>query len=541
MAKAHSTEPVELEEEVNLILSEPQYKVFNASTRLVLDMAGQGSGKTKNIGVSSGYFISEFPKLKGFIGANTHMQLSQSTLTRCFEDWAAYYGFTEYDSKENPTGDFVVDRQPPPFFKKYHTLRDYRGSISFRNGALVFIGSLENYKAHDGKEFAWAHLDETKDTKKEALTAVILGRLRQLGLWHDGTGWIYDDSIDDDTAALINWKACNPCHIHTSPSEGAVDWILEMFNLIPYEKEIKATITQKDKYWFKEDEHTTVCIYSTYWNEHNLPKGYIEARLSIYNEEEALKFIWGYPFAKTGGEFYPNFGLQKHVKKLEIDLNRAMHLTYDFNSSPYMTQLLAQVCYVQKWYHPLEKWKSDIEKDGTVPMEVMQIRILKEYCFADPVNTTDDVCQAFLDDIPPLLPKGFAMDVFIYGDASGRNAIPGLGQLNNYKIIKKKLFKYVLDTSMRVPLANPAIKKRRELMNRILEDKIPNVELIIDPRCLNTVKDFSFVKRDVDGGKFKEKVEDKVTKKKYEALGHTSDAVEYLVCEILKQYLLNIH
>lgn len=531
-----------LEEELttDIVLSQPQYDVFNASTRLVLDLAGQGSGKTKNIGIISGYFICEFPELKGFIGANTHLQLSQSTLVRCFEDWEQFYGLTEYDSKENPGGDYVIDKQPPAVFNKLYRLKDYRGSISFRSGAIIFIGSLENYKAHDGKEFAWAHLDETKDTRKEALTTVILGRLRQYGLWHTDSGWVYDPDLDEATAAAISWKASNPCYIHTSPAEGSVDWLLEMFNLNEYEKDIKATITDPNKYWKKIDNETTVIIYSTYWNKRNLPPGYIEGRLAIYNEEEALKFIWGYPFAKTGGEFYPNFSQAKHVGKTFFNPGAAIHLSYDFNSSPYMTQLLCQIDYVTRYYNKIERRKFTDPRPGADPIQVMRVTVKKEYCLEDPLNTTEAVCQAFLDDLETMLPSKNA-NVFIYGDASGRNSIPGLGTLNNFKIIKDKLYKYISNDSVRVPLANAARSKRRDLMNRILEDKIPTIELFIDETCKNTIKDFNFVKRDIDGGKFKEKEKDKVTGKKFESVGHTSDAVEYLICSLFPNYLKEIH
>lgn len=543
MAKTKTKPPIEFEEvETEVFLSEPQYRVLQAHTPLVLDMAGQGSGKTKNIGISSGYFITEFPELKGFIGANTHMQLSQSTLTRCFEDWKEFYGFTKYDAKENPYGDYVVDRKPPSFFLQYHELRDYNGTICFRNGCMVFIGSLENYLAHDGKEFAWAHLDETKDTKKEALTTVILGRLRQLGLWHDGEAWHYNKHLDAESAELIGWKACNPCNIHTSPAEGAVDWILEMFNLTEYEKEIREVITQKDKYWTKVDEFTTVVIYSTYWNARNLPADYISRRMGIYSEEEILKFIYGYPFAKSGGEFYPNFALQHHVGKLEVDFNKAMHLSWDFNSSPYMTMLLCQVNYITRYWHKTEKKKYNDYKLGCEELQVMQIRVSREFCYADPLNSTEDVCEGFIEYMNANNPSGRSMDAFIYGDASGKNAIPGMKKyITNFNIIKNKLYKFITGGSMRVPRANPQIKKRRELMNRILENKIPTVELIIDESCKNTIKDFNFVKRDVDGGKFKEKEKDKVTGKLFEALGHTSDCVEYIVCELCPQHLLNIH
>lgn len=539
MAKRQSSvdDPIEIVTDIEL--SEPQYEVFNASTALTLDMAGQGAGKTKNIGISSGYFISEFPHVKGFIAANTHLQLSQSTLVRCFEDWQQFYGFTEYDSKENPTGDYVIDKQPPANFEKLYRLKDYRGSISFKNGGLIFIGSLENFKAHDGKEFGWAHLDETKDTDEKALTTVILGRLRQYGLWHDGNKWIYDKDIDQETAELIGWKSCNPCTIHTSPAEGSVDWILQMFNLIAYEKEIKAQITNPDKYYKKVDDNTTVIIYSTYWNIKNLPPRYISGRLSIYSEEEALKFIWGYPFAKSGGEFYPNFSLPKHTAITDFILDKTMHLSYDFNSTPYMTLILAQLEYVTKYWHPVEKYKRIDPHPDFEPIEVMQIKIKKEYCYADPDNTTEAVTQGFINDMKANDVKG--VDVFIYGDSTGRSNIAGLGSLNNFKIIKDQLYDYITTESMRVPLVNPARIKRRDLMNRILEDKIPYVELIIDERCTNTVKDFNFVKRDIDGGKFKEKEKDEITGKKFESVGHTSDAVEYLVCQLLPQYLKNIH
>lgn len=538
MAVKTKAEPVE-ELTTDIVLSKPQYEVFNASTRLVLDLAGQGSGKTKNIGISSGYLICEFPRLKGFIAANTHLQLSQSTLVRCFADWEEYYGLTEYDQKENPTGDYVVDKQPPATFTKFSRLKDYRGSISFRNGALVFIGSLENYKAHDGKEFAWAHLDETKDTRKEALTTVILGRLRQVGLWHDGDAWVFDEDLDADTAAVLGWKACNPCYIHTSPAEGSVDWLLEMFKLIPYEKEIKATITDPTKYWKKVDEETTVIIYSTYWNEHNLPPGYIDGRLAIYSDEEALKFVWGYPFAKTGGEFYPNFMLPKHTGITEINKDKSLHISYDFNSVPYMTLTLTQIDEVTRYYNKKENKKRNTPMNGYEEITVSRITVKKEYCFSDPVNTTEQVTQGFIDDIEAM---GLTnSDVFIYGDASGRNSIPGLGMLNNYKIIKDKLYKYIHNDSMRVPMANPAISKRRDLMNRILEDKIPTIELLIDERCVNTVKDFNFVKRDVDGGKFKQKEKDKITGKQFESLGHTSDTIEYLISQLLPHHLRQIN
>ena len=68
---------------IQVRLSDPQIEVFEARTPLILDMAGQGAGKTLNIGFDTFWKIKAIPQVKGFIGANTHKQLSQSTITTC--------------------------------------------------------------------------------------------------------------------------------------------------------------------------------------------------------------------------------------------------------------------------------------------------------------------------------------------------------------------------------------------------------------------------------------------------------------------------
>ncbi|MGE9179486.1 hypothetical protein, partial [Escherichia coli] len=75
--------------------------------------------------------------------------------------------------------DYVIGKRPPANFNTdEHNFDDYSGICSFKQGTVVFIGSLENWKVHDGKEFAWAILDETKDTKEEAVRETIVTSLR---------------------------------------------------------------------------------------------------------------------------------------------------------------------------------------------------------------------------------------------------------------------------------------------------------------------------------------------------------------------------
>ena len=139
----------------------------------MLNNGGVGSGKTHAIGVQSAYFVLNFPHVDGFIGANYNKQLTDSTLKRCRDVW-----FSEFNWVEGR--DYVVGVKPPKHFNTDgHNFDNYHGIISFWNSTIVFKGSLENAKAHDGKEFAWALLDETKDTRERDVKDVILTRLRQ--------------------------------------------------------------------------------------------------------------------------------------------------------------------------------------------------------------------------------------------------------------------------------------------------------------------------------------------------------------------------
>lgn len=515
-------------------LSAPQTDVFLSRASLTLDMAGQGAGKTENIGIHAGWLIANFPEIEGFIGANTYGQLSQATLKKAFATWKKYYGWDEYDAKTNPTGFYVVDKIPPAHFETRGVkLKTYSNTISFRNGGLIITGSLDNYKVHDGKEFGWAHLDETKDTKESALTTVILARLRQRGLWVTEDGdVICDTKKTNEQAEAEGLKAWNPCFIHTSPSEGNVEWLTKMFKLDKREEEIRRKIEDDYDYFYSNDGFICSVIYQTNWNEENLPPNYIEGQKRRMTEAEQLKFIKGYPFSKSGGEYYPHFYRSKHVRKLEIKPELAFNLSYDFNVLPYMTQLLFQVEYVTKWYSKEKDEKSDIPKQGYEPMQVMEIRLVKEYAMKPPYNTTEASAEAFVADVEN---EGWQPDVFVYGDSSGRNRIVGLGSETQYKIIERRLRRYLRNGWLKCPLSNISVLKRRDLMNKILEGKIPQVEFYIDEKCEQAIRDMEFLKQSPTG-KLKERETDK-NGVSYEKIGHMSDAIEYFVCVILKAYL----
>lgn len=221
------------------------------------------------------------------------------------------------------------------------------------------------------------------------------------------------------------------------------------------------------------------------------------------------------------------------MRRLTVDPRLAFNLSFDFNVVPYMTNLLFQVEYVTRWYNKTTNTKSNYPKLGYEPMEVMEIRLCKEYCMKQPHNTTEQTAQAVLDDIE--VNEWGHPDILVYGDSSGRGRIVGLGSETQYKIIERKLKRYLANGWLKCPLANISVLSRKSLMNRILEGKIPQIEFVIDDRCENSIRDMEFLKESPTG-KLKEKEKD-ANGNSYEKIGHCSDAIEYFVTTVCKIFL----
>lgn len=476
---------------VNLTLSSPQYDIFTSTKDINLMLSGVGGGKTTEGGLLSANYILKFPHVRGFIGANTYEQLANSTLIKVRDFWKEYFKW------ENNIH-YVVGIKPPDHFNlKYHNFDDYHNIISFANGAVVFKGSLERYLVHEGKEFGWAILDETKDTREEAVKEVILARLRQFGIYLDENG---------ELTTTVTPRPFMPLYIVTTPAK--VDWINEWFNIEEYESEILELIYDKNKYFKKEVGNKFITISSTYHNQAHLPPQYIQNIYDGNSKENAERMIYGNPFLKAGGEFYSSFDRMRHVKDIEFIEHLPIHISFDFNVAPYITMLLFQI------------------KDAG---SVKEIRCFDEICLSNPDNKTDKLCRYFLRKY-----RDKINGLFYYGDATGRANRTDTDK-HNYDIIKRELRLYLNNYSNRVPYANPFVNARRDFINEIFEEKYP-LRALIDRKCKKTIGDFEFVQEDENGGKLKKKVKDPISGQTYEKYGHTSDAWDYFYCQAFKKY-----
>ena len=470
-------------------VSSPQKVILRSRAWINLFLAGVGSGKTHLAGIISYCNIRKFSKIRGFIGANTYEQLNNSTMFRIREYWKSI-GLTEW-SKENPNGLYVVGKQPPPHFKRDgHNFDRYDSIVSFINGGIAFMGALENAKTHEGKEFGWAILDETKDTRESDVKEIILARLRQKGMFNEqGEEW-------------------NPLYILTSPAK--VDWINEMFELEKSIDEISAKIFSDKTFFQKEFGGKLVTISSTYHNQKNLPANYIQNVLDNNTEERGKALIYGHPFVSTGGEFYSSFDRLKHVKTFKYDPSLPLHLSFDQNSVPYNSCGISQV----------------VNVNG-----IWECRFIDEIALENPRNSTEEVCEEFMMRYP-----NHKAGLYYYGDASGHNRTTMNKDFkHHYEVIDFKLRKYMNNGSDRTLISNPSVVRCRDFINLIFEDKLP-VRIYFDESCKKMIADMMYTKQALDGTKDKHIVTDKDTGDKYQKYGHFTDLLTYKCVELFKNF-----
>ena len=93
---------------------------------------------------------------------------------------------------------------------------------------------------------------------------------------------------------------------------------------------------------------------------------------------------------------------------------------------------------------------------------------------------------------------------------------------------------------MRVPKANPMIKKRRNFINKLLYGGFSNIQLQISPQCVKLINDFQVAIEEQDGSKKKQMGKDPLSHVVYEKNGHHADCNDYFLCAVFENYFESI-
>lgn len=276
-----------------------------------------------------------------------------------------------------------------------------------------------------------------------------------------------------------------------------------------------------DKPITSDDEKNVLRLHSTYLDNEKIDRSAYGEKLNMKSEHNKRVYMLGmWGTVRTGMEYYPTFDSSKHVAtvgELKYSPDLPLHVTFDMNAQPYMTMIVSQI---------------------EVKSDKVYVKVLDEYCLPHPMSKTKYVCQAFKRDYfgTDAAKHNHQAGVYYYGDATSekKNTITVDEIKHDYDVVEAELRPMLHNTSKRVSRYNPPVLKRKDFMEAVFNDET-NIVIKIAPHCKHTINDFLYLKESPrDGKKFKEKDKEKITGASFEKYGHTSDALEYMLCKVFE-------
>jgi Terminase large subunit, T4likevirus-type, N-terminal/Terminase RNaseH-like domain len=206
-----------------------------------------------------------------------------------------------------------------------------------------------------------------------------------------------------------------------------------------------------------------------------------------YDEKFYQQEVLGSYVSMQGGRVYSAFDRKEHVRDLKPIPSLPLQWALDFNVDP-MSSVIAQTT-----------------KDCIHVLDEIVIR----------QATTSEACEAFQKKFPE-----HPVGVEVYGDASG-NAMQTTGA-SDFDMVREHFTVHSkTKVTYKVPKANPSVRDRCNLMNRMLKSAAGKVGLMVDPKCKELILDLEQVSYKLDSAV--------VDKEKDRLRTHSSDALGYLV------------
>ncbi len=210
-----------------------------------------------------------------------------------------------------------------------------------------------------------------------------------------------------------------------------------------------------------------------------------------YDESFYQQEVLGQYLNAQAGRVYLAFDRRDHVLSVPCDAGLPLLWALDFNVDP-MSSVVVQ------------------QSGG---MRVVDEIVLRR-------ATTLDACTEFCNRY-----GRHRGDLSIYGDASGQH-MQTTGS-SDYQIVQNYFGEYYDGkVLMKVPRSNPSVRDRVSLMNAKLKNSAGDVELMMDARCLELIKDFEQVCYRPDSMV--------IDKEKDHARTHLTDALGYLLWQVYR-------
>jgi phage terminase large subunit len=465
---------------------------------------GEAGGSKSFIGCL--FDVTEALRLPGTAGAvlrNTAENLRESTIVTYFEVCQKAH----------------LQENVHWVFNETKGLLKWIGGSRTKFDYLKFEARDPNYTRLGGRAYTRAFIDEADGVEVRAVD-VLMTRLR-----YKLTEFCHScaaphmaqrsQAVDCDDNGLPNQWECYKCGIWT---KGVLPKLLNTGNPGDY--------WTKTRYVYDEDgKRLKLPRHRKYVHlprEENPDKAFVASynkqlddMEDEYDKARLRDGDWN-AVRRSGREFMYAFHTAKHVPKgpdrVAYDPSLPLHITWDFNTAPYITLLVAQIhLNTHNRFH---------------------VAFLREFCLKHPESNPTAACGALLHAMEPggAFPDHKA-GIFYYGDASGKNSDLNQrdGIRHSFDTIRKELRTHLHNSSDRVIFRNPSHAVVRDFQNSAFKGD-RRFYMSFDPSMTNTIADHLNVKEGADGKILKVYETDRTTGVRYEKWGHCVQATYYMTC-----------
>jgi hypothetical protein len=520
-------------------------------------IVGRGAGKTSDILAGRAQdIVHDMPGAPlAFVG-DTYTNLLKNTAKTFIEGWERL-GWIEADGKTK--GHFVVDKQPPDYFKKPFTkFKSFKHTISTFTGANFTLVSMDRPSSGAGSNYVHVLGDEVKYFKKnkiKKLTPAIRGSIQRFGHspYFRGRTFTTDfpdmNRIDEDDWILDLKKNMNKEQI-----KSILDcaFILNAIRIeyqqaeqtknVELLKKVAVKLVRWEKRYYKIRMNSTFFyIASSFVNADILTEGYFPEQLADGSLEDYLTSILSMkPAIEKGMRFYGNLS-EAHF--YHDGYNYSYYDQYGIRDN--ITQSSRGLKYIRKH----EKLETGVDFGNMCSMVIGQeqwpnYRVLKNMHVLTP-EWIDHLAKNFIDFFQHHERKELDMYYDRSGNAYSKQKQDFATKLKNAIEKRKDDSGSVKSTGWKVNLmsvgqGNISHPEEFDLMNDLMGNHVTALpKLLIDQfECkeLKSSLEMAPVEKDAKGNIKKVKKSEKFPVKRLpmESTNY-SDAFKYLMCR--KKYM----
>ena len=368
-----------------------------------------------------------------------------------------------------------------------YKINNLSGEMTFWNDSKIIMKELSfqpsdpSYLRFGSSEFSGCFIDECGELDEKAVE-ILFSRIR----------WNIPNTLVVPKMLL----STNPC----------LGWVRSRFVL-------------------DDDGNEVVCRkyeryipYSVYDNpDAEFRRQYLNGLLRISNKADRERLLygnWQYVDVNEAAAYWNFDGtihLVEGLREKVYDPTKPLISGWDFNVSPYMSEMEFQIDFDNKKIYVLEETLGKPEdKENNTPKLAEKVR-------------------------NKLLNRQHLGGVIVTGDPAGAaRSTQTVEGVNNYTIIVDNLKNSVLNPHIKLLSKQPPQVNRLEFINSLLNG-FEGWKVLIDMRCRKLTEDLIYQQKNGDGTKSKKKVMNPKTGVKEEKYGHLSDILDYVCIYFLNQ------